>query len=602
MKPKSEPQCDLSVDRLERAIQAMITPPAPSDVRQRVTERAAAWRKDSTSGHPQQREYSSFTPSALLESNETKKPMQAVHPAFRRRLRMATFATALPIAIVAVMATLWLFRPNESWAQVAETLRAVPWCVARYTTPEGVIHEDWTSTSRNISAHRHGDVIWFFDHGLGITYTYNSNERILTRRLDSQGNDTKAERAFEEVFQQILRGDATLRFDSVDCRIVQQKKGSVTRNGRDWTTYDLEIRTINAEVPDNNTTVRATFVVDPNTHLPHFLQLSQASMTPPLIEMELGFPESGPVDIFDLGVPQDAMLVDLVPSDDIRQVISQIKTSAQRFEDHVALNVLSDAGMPWYVGTPYTVWRRGTSYRMAYGLVDSASALPDVPPTNADERQWWMNRWTELFHAPHEICDGSTYWSNEARPAGWNDQPNKPNPITWDRTKWPQPQWNSRQERSAGSTRTAPLHIAYPQNLVNLSNDSTPILILSPTDDAANIVKVILRTGVASSPSGEERFWIDTHRSHMVVRHDSVTFDLSHVPPGELISFSEIVEKADRSPQGIWYPTLIRHIFPMEKNGEKTTVETITRHYLDFAVNFTDGMFKPNERPGEGLK
>ena len=59
------------------------------------------------------------------------------------------------------------------------------------------------------------------------------------------------------------------------------------------------------------------------------------------IEMELSYPETGPIDIYDLGVPRDAKLVDRVPADDIRRVISEIKSSAERFEEHLALNVMS---------------------------------------------------------------------------------------------------------------------------------------------------------------------------------------------------------------------------------------------------------------------
>ena len=70
----------------------------------------------------------------------------------------------------------------------------------------------------------------------------------------------------------------------------------------------------------------------------------------------------------------------------------------------------------------------------------------------------------------------------------------------------------------------------------------------------------------------------------------------------EIVNQSEVVEKADRSPQGIWYPTLMRHISVIERNGEKKTIETITRHYLDFDVKFTDDLFKPVERPGEALE
>src|SRR5947209_7683059 len=37
--------------------------------------------------------------------------------------------------------------------------------------------------------------------------------------------------------------------------------------------------------------------------------------------------------------------------------------------------------------------------------------------------------------------------SATTHPAGWDDQPKKPIPITCDRATWPQPKWKSRPER-----------------------------------------------------------------------------------------------------------------------------------------------------------
>lgn len=520
--------------------------------------------------------------------------------AMRRAVKLSV--AALVLACVGI---LWLSRPNESWAQVAEALRAKPWSLGKYTTPDGELHEDWMSFSRDVSAQRHGDFVRFSDHRLNVTYVFDAKERTLTRRLDPDANGKNgADRGFADIFQQVCRGAEKLNLAAAGVELVEQKRGSVTKHGRTWQTYDLAIRIVDAGVVDEKPIVRVTFLVDPQTHLPHYLVMSEPSMKPPSIEMELSYPESGPIDIYSLGVPRDAKLVDLVPIGDIRRVIAEIKSSAERFESHLALNVMSDAESPWYVGTPFAVWRKGTSQRTVYGLVDADSLSPKAPTSDVDQRMWWNKRWTELFQVPHEICDGSTFWNNAAQPAGWQDQPNKPNPITWKRATWPRPKWTSRPERSPWPASTSPLFVAYPQNLADFhALRWEPVLDLDPADGPMDTVKIILRTGSTGTPSGEERYWIDTQRSHMVVRHESVTFDASQTVPMEVVNQSEVVEKADRSPQGIWYPTFIRHISVIGQNGEKKkTIETITRHYLDFDVKFTADLFKPVERPGETLK
>ncbi len=454
---------------------------------------------------------------------------------------------------------------------------------------------------------RDGDSVRFSDHRLNVTYVYDSKERTLTRHLDPEAGGKKgADRWLQEVFQQIVRGADKLDVAMPGIELVEQKGGLVAKHGRTWRSYELAIRGVDANVVAQKPIVRLTFLVNPQTRnkrLPSYLVLSEPSMNPPSIEMELSYPETGPIDIYDLGVPRDARLVDLVPKNDLRGVLSEIKSAAERFEKHLALNVVSDAGSPWYVGTPYAVWQKGTSYRLAFGLVSAASAPPKTPASDADQRRWWKNRWTELFQVPQQVCDGSTYWGNEARPGGWESQPNKPNPLTTSGATWPQPKWTSRPARNPWPADTAPLFVAYPQNLVNfLALNWEPVLDLDPADGPLDTVKVLLRTGVRGSSSGEERYWIDTQRSHMVVRHESMTRDATKTPPVEVINHSEVVETADRSPNGIWYPTLIRHIFVIEYEGKKHRIETVTRHYLDFDVRFSDDLFKPVKRPGEPLE
>ncbi len=605
MKTEHESTRDRAGDILDRALQAVLAQPAPQEVRQRVIETAVAWKPDSSSLCPPQHGRVSFLARSISGHSKAPRTIRVALSNSWGRGRGGLAAAAACVAAVA--AVLWLLHPNESWAQVAEALRSKPWCLGKYTTPDGELHEDWMSFCNDVSAGRDGDSVRFSDHRLNVTYVYSSKDHALTRRLDPEAGGKKgADRWFQDVFQQIIRGAEKLDVAMPGIELVEQKEGLVAKHGRTWRSYDLAIRPVDANVAGQKPIVRLTFLVDPQTRqkrLPRYLVLSEPSMDPPSIEMELSYPETGPIDIYDLGVPRDAKLVDLVPRNDLRRVLSEIKSAADRFDEHVALNVMSDAGSPWYVGTPFAVWRKGTSYRLAFGLVDAASAPPEPPASDADQRRWWKSRWSELFHVPQLVCDGSSFWGNEARPGGWDSQPNKPNPITSSAATWPQPKWKSRTERNPWPAGSPPLFVAYPWNLVNFhALGWEAVLDLDPADGPLDTVKIILRTGVRGSSSGEERYWIDTQRGHMVVRHESMTRDATNTPPAEVINLLEVVETADRSPRGIWYPTEIRHISVTEQEGKKHRIETVTRHYLDFDVRFADDLFKPVKRPGEPLE
>jgi hypothetical protein len=598
MKTESEPALDPSEELLDHAIRAAMTQPAPEDTRQRVLDTAVALGRSPADSDPCEPGPTNDPRMPAVGNVENAQTTQTTSSHFRRpdRWRLAALVTIVAAATV----MLWLTSAKESWAQVVDALRKQPWSLSKYTTPDGELHEEWVSFSRDVSAFRHGDLLRFTDHRLNVTYVYNTKERTLTRQVYSDGKGKKGGyQWFEAVFQQMSAAADKLAYSAPGVEVVEQKRGSVTKHQRNWLSFELVVRAADPGGSNQKSNVHLIFLVDPQTRLPHYLTMSEPNMQPPSVEMELSYPERGPIDIYDLGVPRDAKLIDLVPTDDIQRILAGIKASAERFEPHQAFNVMSDSAASWHIGTPFVVWRRGTSNRLVFGLVDSDSVIMASPAPNTDHKQWWKRRWTELFHVPHEISDGSTFWTNEAQPAGWGDQPNKPNPLKWKRASFPKPKWKSRPEQVPWPAGSAPLYFAYPQNLVQFRSIQSPIIVeTTHADGPKNTVKVIVRWESAGNSTGEDRYWIDTQRSYMVVRHEMVNFDSTQKPPIHEVQLSHVVEMAEQSPSGIWYPSLVRH----SSKGKEQITETLTRHYLDFDVKFPDDVFKPIERPGEPLE
>src|SRR5262249_52477550 len=131
--------------------------------------------------------------------------------------------------------------------------------------------------------------------------------------------------------------------------------------------------------------------------------------------VEITYPEPGPADIYDLGAPRDAKLIDKLPGDDVQRLIAGIKASAERFGDVFVLNVNTTPQSPWYVGTPMADWQQGKKSRTVMGVVDLDAPPVKAPEANVDEQAWWRKRWTELIHVPSDIFDGKVLWSNEVR-------------------------------------------------------------------------------------------------------------------------------------------------------------------------------------------
>ena len=76
------------------------------------------------------------------------------------------------------------------------------------------------------------------------------------------------------------------------------------------------------------------------------------------------------------------------------------------------------------------------------------------------------------------------------------------------------------------------------------------------------------------------RSWIDPNQGYLVVQSES--------GPQELWDYKTIVEKAAKSPSGIWYPVRLRSY--SRRQGE--IYEDETNCYVDFESEIPDRLFK----------
>ena len=378
MKTEHEPTRDLSDDLLDRAIQAARAQPVPQDVRQRVMETAAAWRDGSSECRPQQGGLPSIPTRPTSGHFETSRQVRAALSNFRRRIRLGLVAVAA--LAVAVATTLWLSRPNESWAQVAEALRTKPWSLGKYTTPDGETHEDWTSFSRGVSAHRHGDFVQFSDHRLNVTYEYNAKEKTLTRRLGPDADGKKgADSGFEDVFQQICRGAEKLNLAAAGVELVEQKRGSVAKHGR----HVAELRSGNSHCRCGRRRREADCSSDVSrrpTNTPSALSRDERTEHEPSVDRNgTQLSRDGPHRHLQPGRSTGRQVSRSRadrrhPAGDLRdQVVRRAIRSASGTQRH------ERRGGTLVCRHSARRWRKGTSYRMVYGLVDADSIPPKTP-------------------------------------------------------------------------------------------------------------------------------------------------------------------------------------------------------------------------------
>jgi hypothetical protein len=234
------------------------------------------------------------------------------------------------------------------------------------------------------------------------------------------------------------------------------------------------------------------------------------------------------------------------------------------------------------------------------GIVDREAPPIAAPGEGTDQQAWWKARWRELVHVPTEVEDGKSYWMNDAYQQGIEESP-ATQERSGKRAEISQPKWRHDPQFRSGSTVPSPLFYVYPNAAAEYPWEG--VLESHPSDGPANTVRLTLRAKMPqSNVATEHRLWIDAARSYMVVRNEAVNLDTSKTPPRETLNHTFSVEKAERSPRGIWYPTVMRYKSVWEENGEQKKRESVTRHYFDFDARFPDELFKPAERPGEPLE
>jgi hypothetical protein len=501
---------------------------------------------------------------------DTESPSM-LHPLRRPILLGAALATVLLLCLAP-----WVFRPAQTWAQVVGAVRAKPWIHVTAQGPDGKAFEGWYSFSRGVSADRSNEMVRFSDYRTGIIHTYDPREKRLVRTSDSRGSARREQelRRFENVFQAIFSGKETLDSPFLDAEVHQQSRRRVEADGRKWVQYDL---TLNFGKTRN----RVVFRVDPETLLPHSMNVFPPDKDAPVVAFLFDYPEDGPKDIYSLGVPRSIQLNDRVPKGDLAQVIKEVESSRERFPDSYYAIVIHKTLLPentereflgWH--SFHHFWRKGDKWRLEdcfpawedkeAGRESLETLRKAEPPGPGTDLTAWTKKWVKHFeYGPVAVCDGSRIYRNVGS-----------------RTK---PDW----KLSSFSVSTYMLELqAYGLPLPQGQFDVE--LIEKPEEGPAGTMLYHVRTNgdPATSTFTSQRYWIDPSRGYIKLRYEFTRRD------GNRSVYEN--EKLVESPNGFWYPTIVRLKKSSEKNDDgEGRYDQVWLYYVDFNAELPDSLFKP---------
>jgi len=506
----------------------------------------------------------------------------------RRGNRHWLLAAAMAAAAL-LAAGIWLWRPSVSWAEVAKALAGKPWIHGVSKEKDGTTVEWWFSIERGVFAQRHGKQALFEDNRLHVRYEYDADADRIHRQLSPEKD---AGRSAAELFEGIMRGNVRAGLFVGDGELIAQEARRIVDGDRQWLEYDLTLR---SRFLGTNRLTQMRFRVDPETQLPYSMKVTPMAAPGGAIAAEAGFerifdyPDHGPADIYDLGAPRTAELIDRVPNDDLKRILAAVESGRNDFDPYFAVVVSQGANDPWYSGGQTLIWRKGNRWRAEIGDLNEQ---PPQPEADTNRVAWWKEQIRHGKYQPVEVCDGKTVYRDKFDvPDAQGKQSH-----SWEAVRRLQPGEGINVAGQGLARDRFPELYAYPMTLVAPSSRFT--VEIDPHSAEGRNDSLLLK--YLATPEFkidgaffDVRYWVDPGKGYATRRY--ILADCHQA--GASRSDAYTMDDFERSPRGIWYPTLVRRKVTMDPPpAENWTDETGTRFFLDFEAEIPDELFRPVDR------
>jgi hypothetical protein len=279
------------------------------------------------------------------------------------------------------------------------------------------------------------------------------------------------------------------------------------------------------------------------------------------------YPLDGPREIYALGVPASAKVVDNTPPQDVRQLIAGAQSVRRRFDDYCAVVVQSDSSDPRTPSpsqpTCLRIWRKGKRWRVEQCRL---SYRNQRVPDDVDPKLWWHEQANKSRSLIRAISDGSKECLYN--PLGGGPDPKDPNfqeIIRFDK------RCSVFQGPIADDPKPLDHYFEMPEfNSHPHMYEAEPTrskTIYNPSPGAGPEGTVFVEFRPWGTNGFIHRYWIDPKRSYVAMRQEVwKQVGEERIDKGD----SEIVQLA-QSPLGFWYPTIVR---------------VNSRHYYHYHVMF----------------
>lgn len=493
-----------------------------------------------------------------------------------------------------------LFRPQASFAEVQAAVLRQPWIHLRTVYADQSESEGWLSSSRDVSASRERGSIRYEDYRLQIYYSYDPDEQVVYRGPIAERTHPASEfESIGEAIKILLQGNglpekplAHLGFlgsarDKMT--VLDQRVDKVTAQGQSWLDYRITVKHTDLADP-----ARVLFRVDTRTKLPQLCRVEAVhDSKPATLEIQFDYPEKGPADIYELGVPETAKFVDRVPAGDLKLIVEKLEAGRERMDNYraVFVNQLELPGQSWWLRSPEVLYRKGDRYRRDFSIRDQSDKWPARPAADVDLRRWWFERAKHFRYYPIYVQIGPTRYTCSSQ-----------NVVDADGSQHQDITAVQKYVDDLKPGELFPVDYAMRPEFVcrppmGIGNPhQEPVLDLHPAEGPAGCILLTVTDTVKEGRINEKgmgladvnRFWLDPQRDYIAMRWEMA---MRAGPGQETIVDQHIVEETARSPQGVWYATKVRlKNAARDENGKES--DQIYQIYVDFDAELPDALFE----------
>jgi hypothetical protein len=363
--------------------------------------------------------FSSGTRAQRMRPPRTAPPPRSVQAGLVRRRALALAGAGLAAgALVAV--ALVVTGNRDAWAQVAKSVQAKLWVHWTLKIPEEAKEEPgateemlqnppeiWISLPKKIGASRFLQNMFYVDFAKQESYRYEPAEKTVYFESTSDADEAQFQH-FSMMLRLVAEGDREFTLPESPIKLVQRSKLDKQEGDRRWTEFTFKFHDPRRTADSYTTTIR----VDPESQLPIDMTSTEqpAGGDPPVARTYIfDYPESGPSDIYALGVPRTATLVDWRrPAGASELYAAHQKGYAQWNERYSAIVVMSDRKAAFSdIFEGFCVRYDGQSWQVETADFDQLLKIREqvwskqiTIPEDADRATWWKEQVSRVAFGP----------------------------------------------------------------------------------------------------------------------------------------------------------------------------------------------------------